>query len=250
MGGLEQSWQVRWVISGFLFITGVTPLSAEPIVRRGSLDAPAADRTLGLESTGMLPVVRDALQEVRRTGIGISAPLRGIEGGDQLGDGSLLHSELREMEGLQRSARTTPSRNPDGGPDIFRDVVDDALKATREAFFDGTDTANFELAGVELSVTLTADRRALSIGGFELSGSNPETDQAREASPILVAAAGDSTNVVMRPVLNDTESPSVENILASVRKFVTHPMTIMAAIVLAGIWLVFLVAESSRSRRD
>lgn len=245
MRGANNGWVIRCVITGFLFMTGATPLLADPIVREGSLDALREEKARAAE-TDLLPVVKDAVQEVRRTGPGMSPAVLGIDDG-YLANGSLLHSEVREMENLSSSSRTV--RNPAGGSDIFRDTIDDALKATRDAFFDGADTANLSLAGVDLSLTLSGDRRALSINGFELLGSSPDADRVTEAGPLVVATTSSGADGVpgARRVVADADN---QNMLTSIRRFVSHPMTIFGTIALVGIWLLLLVADSSRSRRS
>jgi len=52
----------------------------------------------------------------------------------------------------------------------------------------------------------------------------------------------------VRPLALDAE-PTLANMLATIRRLALHPMTIIGAIVLVGLWLVVVVAEVSRSRR-
>ena len=151
-------------LAGALLIAGALSVSAlaAPIVREGPR-GPLPGEVVATEgsSTG----VGDALQEVRRTGPGFAPNLFGIDDGF-LTNGSLLHSELRERILAPNRAGSA------GGPDLFRETLDNALRTTRDAFFDSADTASFSLAGVELSVTVRGDRRGLSVAGVELLGAS------------------------------------------------------------------------------
>ena len=230
-------------LAGALLIAGALSVSAlaAPIVREGPR-GPLPGEVVATEgsSTG----VGDALQEVRRTGPGFAPNLFGIDDGF-LTNGSLLHSELRERILAPNRAGSA------GGPDLFRETLDNALRTTRDAFFDSADTASFSLAGVELSVTVRGDRRGLSVAGVELLGASPENGTWQvpwetTTAPAIPGAPREGIAVGQRYAGEGEGRPEGRTILQEVKKFVSNPMTIVGVIALAGVWLLLVAAERGR----
>jgi len=245
---------IAWAIAGSWLAATCTavalPLAPEPAAREKprtevilSNDAESADKRSA--------VIREVAQEVRRTGPGI-APSLGIDDGF-LNQGNLLQTELREQgvgAGMDHWARQKGrGPGPDAGPDIFRETIDSALRATRDAFFEGGDTANFSLAGIELSVTLRGERRGLSVNGYDLLASNQQVviggDVLQPASMKTITGVPQETPIV----LSRGGEGDGKITLADVRKFFLQPFTIAGMIGLLGVWVVFAMAVS-RARQE
>jgi hypothetical protein len=137
------------------------------------------------------------------------------------------------------------------GPDPFSEIMDNALRTTREAFFDSADTASFSVAGVELSVTVRGDRRRLSVAGLELLGARPENGPWQvpvetTSAPTLPGALREGIALGRRYAGEGESRTEGTSILLEVKKFVSNPMTIVGVIALAGVWLLLLAAERGR----
>lgn len=242
---------VRCATTGLLLAAGAmavaswaSPISPGP---PASLrDVPHLESGAPNDSDNRLAPVLDAAREVRRAGPGISPALLGIDEGF-LEQGNLLHIELREQLPLW-SGRPGPNRNFDGGggSDIFREALSSALRATRDAVFDGGDTANFSLAGIDLSVTLRGDRRGIFVNGYEVAGTDqyaaPEARASRAEERTISHA---SQEIAVRQYRTDQVSDKIT--LSDIRKFASDPMTIVGVLAVLGIWVV-VAAASSRAR--
>lgn len=253
---------VRGAMAGLLLVgaamasvCGASPMGPE---------VPSARDAARLE--GALPneldrrLIGEVAQEVRRTGPGVTPSVLGIDDAF-LDAGSFVHQQhlrdqLREPQREDISnrgpspARPNAARNVDPGTDIFKDAMNSALKATREAFFEGGDTAYFSLAGIDLTVTLKGDRRGISINSYELLASNQYGGQGSDVLAEATAgtaertpgsASSESQVRQYTPHTGDTLS------LADIRRFFYEPMTIAALLVVFGVWVVFTMA-SSRAR--
>jgi hypothetical protein len=246
MRGMDKGWGVQCANTGLLLAAGAMAFGswASPIIpERASSwrDALRLESTAANDFDKRLTPVSEATQEVRRTGPGISPSLLGIDE-DVLNQGSLLHSELRDQGSGQIlwAGRPGSARNLDSGtPDMFKDVMNSALKATRDALFEGSDTAYFSLGGVDLSVTLRGNRRAVYINGYDVLEQEATVSKAAE-TPMSQAPQ----EIAIR---NYTVDQVAANILADIRKIVTDPMAIVGAVALLGIWAVLAIA-SSRAR--
>lgn len=234
---------VRRALAGALLIAGALSVSAltAPIVREGPRGALPGQ---AVATEGSITGLGDALQEVRRTGPGFAPDLLGIDDGFLM-NGSLLHSELRERILAPHRAGSA------GGPDPFSEIMDNALRTTRDAFFDSADTASFSVAGVELSVTVRGDRRSLSVAGLELLGARPENGMWQvpvetTSAPTLPGALREGIALGQRYAGEGESRTEGSSILLEVKKFVANPMTIVGVIALAGVWLLLVAAERGR----
>lgn len=246
MRGMDKGWGVRCANTGLLLAAGAmafgcwaSPISPE---RASSLrDAPRLESTAANDFDKRLTPVSEATQEVRRTGPGISPSLLGIEE-DVLSQGSLLHSELRDQgsDQILWAGRPGSARNFDSGTaDVFKDVVNSALKATRDALFEGSETAYFSLGVVDLSVTLRGNRRAVYINGYDVL--EPEATVSKAAETPM----GQAPQEIAVRQYNVDQAAAM--ILADIRKVVTDPIAIVGAVAFLGIWAVLAIA-SSRAR--
>jgi hypothetical protein len=259
MHSMDKRRRAHWAITGWLLIGAAVPFAsqAEPISPESSSSLREA---LRLEASNdfdrRLTVVGEATREVRRTGPAIAPSLLGVDEG-ALNEGSPLHNtQLQEQISDRASwnSRSGLGRNIDTGPDLLRETVNNALKATRDAFFDGGDTANFSLAGIDLSVTLRADRRGVSVNGYDILASNQNVAQDSDVLLQMNASAAEKT-ITGAP--RETafrkygESDTIK--LADIRKWVfdlvSEPITIVVILGFLGIWVVLAMA-SSRVQRD
>jgi hypothetical protein len=195
--------------------------------------------------------ILEAAQEVRRDGAAVSPAVLGFDDGF-LNQGSLLHNLLlRDQADLRTSWATRPGpvKSLDGGTDLFRDAVDSALRATRDAFFDGGDTANFSLGGVDVSVTLRGDRRMVSVNGYDILGTSQYIVQGSDVVLPEVTTGSRTVNSREMAVAQDDSGHDGKITLADVRRFVFHPRTIVAMLAFLGFSLVLAMA-SSKARRD
>ena len=199
-------------------------------------------------------LVGEVAQEVRRTGSGVTSR-PGIDNA-LLDTRSLAHNEqLRERldisNRLASPGRPNTVRNVDASaPDIFREAMNSALRATQEAFFEGGDAAFFSVAGMDLTVMLKGDRRGVSINGYELLASNQYGGQG---SDVFVRAAAETTETTIgraRPELTVrqyADESSDQRLFAEIRRFFSDPINLGAILVILGVWVVFSMA-SSRAR--
>ena len=251
MRSMTRALVIRSVMTMMLLVTSALSVAAHaaPIARGSVRDASQDEDTL--EPERQPAIVGDVVQEVRRTGLGVSPSLIGIDDGF-LTNGTLLYSELRgqDFNILGGSSRAASVKSADGGSDIFWDILDSALRSTRDAlFFDG-DTANFSAAGIELSVTLRGDRRGVSINGFDLLPSQDtllvnDAWQPVAATPVVVSSSEDEAQVGYQAYQTSREG-DVRITLANIRRLFFHPIVIISVIAALGIWVVLIVADASR----
>ncbi len=206
-----------------------------------------------------IPGRPESALETNLRGPGESIDLPGIDDGT-LGQSSLLRNELLRGFGSANGPRPGPTGSGHSGwnrsgpaPDIFGEAVDNALRMARDAIFDGNDTANFSVAGFEVSVTLRGDRRAVSINGDDVLGANPYVAQSEEAWRDSAAAAASRSEMTAGPSPELAAGqyfaggPDGKVSLADIYTFVTNPMTILGALAALSIWLLLSVADRTRS---
>lgn len=233
-------------MTGLLLAAGAATSGAwaSPINQEPQRDVPRLEGAAASDFVTRLTPVWEATQEVRRAGPRVSPSLQGIDD-EVLTQGSLLHSEVREQDVDQSlwANRLGSVRNVNGSPDIFGEAISTALRATRDAFFEGGDTASFSLAGVELSVTLRGDRRGVSLNGYDIVGTNPFTAQEAAAYKTAEPAMNQAPQEMAVRQVDDDGLLT----LADVRRFVTDPMAIMVVLALLGMWVVLAIASRTRS---
>jgi len=187
-------------------------------------------------------VVGEVAQEMQRSGSGVTPSVLGIDNAF-VASGSMLHNEqLRDevSNRLRWTGRVSSVRHVDsGGPDIFKDTINSALRTTLDAFLEGGDTANFSLAGIDLNLTLRGDRRGISINGYELLAANQQGDDLlRWTSSDTIERKQSSAHpdMLVRQYADDGNDTIFS--LAEIRKLVSDPMMIAGMLVLLGAWLV------------
>ena len=253
MRGIERGWGTCCAFTGLLVLACVIPLAAlaAPIVEAAQ---PGTQRLEGISIYELEPrpgTGSEAVREALRAGRPSMTPsLAGIDDGF-LSNGNLLNSEVLELDvpftnPVPAGSRRNPGGN--GGPELFKEAMDAALQTTRDTFFDGGDTASFSLAGIEMNVTLKGEHRGVSINGYDLLGSSQyvvpqdETWAPPDAQPL--SATSRSAPQEYSTGVNDLIT------LADIRKLVLHPMTIIGAIVLLGVWVLVVLADVLRARRS
>jgi hypothetical protein len=209
-------------------------------------EAPHLEGSAAYDADRGLSVIGEAAQEVRRTGPGVKPSVLGIDEAF-LNEGSLLHNEqLRDEISLPWTGRSGPVRNADIGPhDLFKETIHGALRATRDALFEGGDTASFSVAGIDLSVTLRGDRRGVSVNGYDLLASNQYASPGSDVLPQAAAAVSAQSETTVRQFHAEALSDRIG--IEDVRRFFSDPVTIVVALAVLGIWIV-LAAASSRAR--
>ena len=242
-----------WLLVGATMVSvcQATPLAPEATSAR---DAVHLEGTLSNDLDRRL--VGEVAQEVLRTGSGVTPSGLGIDNAF-LDTRSLAHDEqLRERlrdDTSNRMAwpgRPNTVRNGDASaPDIFRDALNSALRATQDAFFEGGDAAFFSVAGMDLTVMLKGDRRGVTINGYELLASNQYGGQGSDGF-VRAAAETETTIGRARPELTVrqyADDSSDQRLFAEIRRFFSDPINLGAILVILGVWVVFSMA-SSRAR--
>ena len=235
----------RCTVAGWLLASAVQSGAAfaSPIIPERQRDV-ARDTGFVLQDTAQpLTAVGDAVREVRRTGPAVTPSLPGIDDGF-LGNGGLLHSELRDETNAPWT-RTSPTKSPN---DLLRDTLGNALKETRDAFFDGSDSANFSISGVELGAVLRGDRRSVTVNGYDLLAWKDVT-QATWQPAATAAPSGQGANDTAT-AQRHSGSGDGRSMLSELRKLASHPMTVIAVVALAIVWLVAAAWDRSGSRNS
>jgi hypothetical protein len=149
----------------------------------------------------------------------------------------------------------------DSAADVaFGGVIDTVLRSAWDSVADDGNSANLTLAGIELSLTVRGDQRALLVNGYDVLGtilsglSNQET-ALTGAPPATVysdgarAVAASPASMFSSPGSHGGDPSEVKVILEAVLGFAGHPLTIFVTLTYLIMWLTVRVMHALREQR-